>query len=105
MAGLSLDVELVVVIEEIARVCPLGSCQSDRFQLGLWLADFANFGSDAIKGQLPPSLLAEGALLGSFAVTEAGAGSDAAAMDTTRRQGPRRQLDIERNQGLDHQRR
>ncbi len=73
--------ELVIVIEEIARVCPsvAVSVIASNSVCG-WPIN--NFGSEELKRQVLPKL-ASGTSLGSFAVTEPSAGSDAAAVKTT----------------------
>ncbi len=79
-SGLS-GLDLVIVIEEIARVCPsiAVSVIASNSVCG-WPINC--FGSEDLKRRVLPSL-ASGSALGSFAVTEPGAGSDAAAMKTT----------------------
>lgn len=79
-AGLS-GADLVVVIEELARVCPsvAVSVIASNSVCG-W--PIATFGSDDLKRRYLPDM-ASGAALGSFAVTEPDAGSDAAAMKST----------------------
>ena len=91
LLGMSVDAEfggsslssldLVLVIEEIARVCPsvAVSLIASNSVCG-WPIN--EFGSDELRQRFLPSL-ASGAVLGSFAVTEPGAGSDAAGMRTT----------------------
>ncbi len=81
-AGLS-TVDYCICIEELARVDP-SIALSVAAHNGLAVAHLARFGSPAQREKyLKP--LAEGRLLGAWALTEAGAGSDAAAMRTTAR--------------------
>lgn len=79
-SGLS-SLDLVIVIEEIARVCPsvAVSLIASNSVCG-W--PIHEFGSDELKQRYLPRL-ASGGILGAFAVTEPGAGSDAAAMQST----------------------
>lgn len=74
------NVDLAIVIEEIARVCPsvAVSLIASNSVCG-WPID--QFGSEELKRRVLPNLAA-GASLGAFAVTEAGSGSDAGAMRT-----------------------
>jgi alkylation response protein AidB-like acyl-CoA dehydrogenase len=79
-AGLS-AVEYCIAIEELARVDPAVSL-SVAAHNGLCAAHLYMFGSEAQKQQhLVP--LAQGKMLGAWGLTEAGAGSDAAAMRAT----------------------
>ena len=74
-------VDYCICIEELARVCP-AIALSVAAHNGLCAAHIAMFGSDAQKAKyLPP--LVKGGILGAWALTEAGAGSDAAAMRTS----------------------
>ena len=79
-SGLS-SLDLVLVIEEIARVCPsvAVSLIASNSVCG-WPIN--EFGSEELKQRFLPAL-ASGSVLGSFAVTEPGAGSDAAGMKST----------------------
>jgi alkylation response protein AidB-like acyl-CoA dehydrogenase len=79
-SGLS-SLDLVIVIEEIARVCPsvAVSLIASNSVCG-WPIN--EFGSEELKRRFLPSL-ATGESLGAFAVTEAGAGSDASGMRAT----------------------
>jgi acyl-CoA dehydrogenase len=81
-SGLS-GLDLVIVIEEIARVCPsvAVSVIASNSVCG-WPIN--SFGAKELKRRILPKL-ASGSSLGSFAVTEPSAGSDAAAMKTTAR--------------------
>ena len=81
-SGLS-GLDLVIVIEEIARVCPsvAVSVIASNSVCG-WPIN--SFGAKELKRRVLPKL-ASGSSLGSFAVTEPSAGSDAAAMKTTAR--------------------
>ena len=81
-AGLS-AVEYCICIEELARVDP-SVALSVAAHNGLCVAHLEMFGSDAQRQRyLVP--LAKGEHLGAWALTEANAGSDAAAMRTTAR--------------------
>ena len=81
-AGLS-AVEYCIAIEELARVDPSVALTVAAHN-GLCSAHLYLFGSEAQKQQyLVP--LAKGEMLGAWGLTEAGAGSDAAAMRTTAR--------------------
>jgi alkylation response protein AidB-like acyl-CoA dehydrogenase len=79
-SGLS-SLDLVIAIEEIARICPsvAVSLIASNSVCG-WPIN--EFGSDDLKQRFLPRL-ASGETLGSFAVTESGAGSDASAMQST----------------------
>jgi alkylation response protein AidB-like acyl-CoA dehydrogenase len=82
-AGMS-AVEYCICIEELARVDP-SIALSVAAHNGLAAAHLYLFGSEAQKRQyLVP--LAKGETLGAWGLTEAGAGSDAAAMRTAARQ-------------------
>lgn len=82
-AGMS-AVEYCIVIEELARVDP-SVALSVAAHNGLSVAHLHMFGSDAQKTRyLMP--LARGEMFGAWALTESGAGSDAAALQTTARQ-------------------
>ncbi|MFI5179407.1 MAG: acyl-CoA dehydrogenase family protein [Vicinamibacterales bacterium] len=79
-AGLS-AIDYCICIEELARVDP-SIALSVAAHNGLAVAHLSMFGSEEQKRKyLPP--LARGETLGAWALTEAGAGSDAAAMRTT----------------------
>jgi len=79
-AGMS-AVDYCICIEELARVCP-AIALSMAAHNGLCTAHVAMFGSDALKQQYLPRLV-KGDVLGAWGLTEASAGSDAAAMRTT----------------------
>jgi len=79
-AGMS-AVDYCICIEEIARVCP-AIALSVAAHNGLCTSHIAMFGNDAQKDRYLPRLIA-GEVLGAWGLTEAGAGSDAAAMRTT----------------------
>jgi alkylation response protein AidB-like acyl-CoA dehydrogenase len=79
-AGMS-SVDYCICIEELARVCP-AIALSVAAHNGLCTSHIAMFGSDAQKAQFLPRL-AGGEVLGAWGLTEASAGSDAAAMRTT----------------------
>jgi alkylation response protein AidB-like acyl-CoA dehydrogenase len=74
-------VEYCICIEELARVDP-GVALSVAAHNGLCTGHINMFGSDAQKKAYLPRLV-RGEVLGAWALTEAGAGSDAAAMRTT----------------------
>ncbi len=76
----SSNVDLAVVIEELARVCPAVAVSliATNSVCG-W--PIAQFGCAELKERVLPDL-ASGATLGAFAVTEPGAGSDAASLKT-----------------------
>jgi alkylation response protein AidB-like acyl-CoA dehydrogenase len=75
------SVDYCICIEELARVCP-AIALSVAAHNGLCTAHINMFGSDAQKREYLPRLVA-GEVLGAWGLTEAGAGSDAAAMRTT----------------------
>jgi len=79
-AGMS-AVDYCICIEELARVCP-AIALSMAAHNGLCTAHLAMFASDAQKQQYLPRLV-KGEVLGAWGLTEASAGSDAAAMRTT----------------------
>ena len=74
-------VDYCICIEEIARVCP-AIALSVAAHNGLCSSHIATFGSEAQKREYLPRL-ARGEVLGAWGLTEANAGSDAAAMRTT----------------------
>src|SRR4029079_3083111 len=74
-------VDYCICIEEIARVCP-AIALSVAAHNGLCASHIAMFGTEAQKQQYLPRL-ARGEVLGAWGLTEANAGSDAAAMRTT----------------------
>ena len=74
-------VDYCICIEEIARVCP-AIALSIAAHNGLCSSHIAMFGSEAQKRQYLPRL-ARGEVVGAWGLTEANAGSDAAAMRTT----------------------
>jgi alkylation response protein AidB-like acyl-CoA dehydrogenase len=79
-AGMS-AVDYCICIEELARVCP-AIALSVAAHNGLCCGHIAMFGNEAQKRQYLPRLVS-GEVLGAWGLTEAGAGSDAAAMRTT----------------------
>jgi hypothetical protein len=79
-AGMS-SVDYCICIEEIARVCP-AIALSVAAHNGLCSSHIALFGTEAQKRRYLPRL-AGGEVLGAWGLTEANAGSDAAAMRTT----------------------
>ena len=74
-------VDYCICIEELARVCP-AIALSVAAHNGLCTSHIAMFGSEQQKQTYLPRLVT-GTVLGAWALTEAGAGSDAAAMRTT----------------------
>ncbi len=74
------SVEYCICIEELARVCP-AIALSVAAHNGLCTSHIAMFGSEAQKAEFLPRLV-RGEVLGAWGLTEAGAGSDAAAMRT-----------------------
>jgi alkylation response protein AidB-like acyl-CoA dehydrogenase len=79
-------VDYCLCIEELARVDP-SVALSVAAHNGLCVAHLSAFGTDAQKQRYLPALTS-GKMLGAWALTEAGSGSDAAAMRTTaRREG------------------
>jgi len=71
----------VIVIEEIARVCPsIAVSLSVTNSVCCWPIEA--FGSDELKGRVLP-ILTSGEVLGGFALTEPGSGSDAGGLKTT----------------------
>ncbi len=75
------SVDYCICIEELARVCP-AIALSVAAHNGLCTSHIAMFGSDTQKTQFLPRLVG-GEVLGAWGLTEASAGSDAAAMRTT----------------------
>jgi len=75
------NVSYVLVIEELARVCAsTAAIVSGHTSLGTW--PIFEFGTSAQKEKYV-SNLASGSMLGAFAITEPGAGTDAAAGKAT----------------------
>ncbi len=74
-------VDYCIAIEELARVCPAVSL-SVAAHNGLCSAHLFMYGSDTQKKRFLIPLI-KGEMLGAWGLTEAGAGSDAAAMRTT----------------------
>lgn len=71
----------VVVVEEIARVCPsIAVSLSVTNSVCCWPIE--TFGSDRLKRETLP-ILTSGEVLGGFALTEPGSGSDAGGLKTT----------------------
>src|SRR3954466_3325047 len=79
-SGMS-SVDYCVCIEELARVCP-AIALSVAAHNGLCSAHLNMFGSEEQKARYLPRLT-RGEVLGAWGLTEASAGSDAAAMRTT----------------------
>ncbi len=84
LGGAGLDtMSFIIAIEELARVDASHSITiSAHTTLGT--SPIVNFGTDAQKARFVP-LLASGAVLGGFGLTEEGAGSDAGGTRTTAR--------------------
>jgi alkylation response protein AidB-like acyl-CoA dehydrogenase len=78
-AGLG-AIENVIIIEEIARVCP-GVALSVAAHNGLCTGHILKFGSDQLKAKYIPQL-ASGEVLGAWGLTEPSAGSDAGGTQT-----------------------
>jgi len=74
-------VDYCICIEELARVCP-AIALSVAAHNGLCSSHIALFGNEAQRRQYLPRLI-RGEVLGAWGLTEANAGSDAAAMRTT----------------------
>jgi alkylation response protein AidB-like acyl-CoA dehydrogenase len=74
-------VDYCICIEELARVCP-AIALSVAAHNGLCSSHIAMFGTDEQKRHYLPRLV-KGEVLGAWGLTEASAGSDAAAMRTT----------------------
>jgi alkylation response protein AidB-like acyl-CoA dehydrogenase len=74
------SVDYCICIEELARVCP-AIALSVAAHNGLCTSHIAMFGNERQKTQFLPRLV-RGEVLGAWGLTEAGAGSDAAAMRT-----------------------
>jgi len=75
------NVSYVLVIEELARVCAsTAAIVSGHTSLGTW--PIFEFGTSAQKEKYVTNL-ASGSMLGAFAITEPGAGTDAAAGKAT----------------------
>ena len=75
------NVSYVLVVEELARVCAsTAAIVSGHTSLGTW--PIFEFGTSAQKEKYVTNL-ASGSMLGAFAITEPGAGTDAAAGKTT----------------------
>jgi alkylation response protein AidB-like acyl-CoA dehydrogenase len=78
--------EFALIVEEIARVCP-AIALSVAAHNGLCTNHILQFGSEELKQRYLPAL-STGKALGAWALTEPGAGSDAASLRTTaRREG------------------
>jgi alkylation response protein AidB-like acyl-CoA dehydrogenase len=72
--------ELVLVMEELSRVCSAIAISFAASALGTYT--LIDYGSDALKRKYLPDIAA-GRKLAAFALTESGAGSDASAIRTT----------------------
>lgn len=80
--GAELDtISYAITIEEISRVCAaIGLCVTVHNSVGAY--PIVRFGTEAQKERFLP-LLASGEYIGAFCLTEANAGSDAGAVETT----------------------
>jgi butyryl-CoA dehydrogenase len=80
--GAELDtISYAITIEELSRVCAaVGLCVTVHNSVGAY--PIVLFGTDAQKERFLPKL-AEGEYIGAFCLTEANAGSDAGAVETT----------------------
>jgi alkylation response protein AidB-like acyl-CoA dehydrogenase len=79
--GLGLSrLDAAIIFEELAAACPSTTAYITIHNMVSWMID--EFGKDEIRNELCPQL-ASGALLGSYCLTEPGAGSDAASLKTT----------------------
>lgn len=80
--GAELDtISYAITIEEISRVCAaVGLCVTVHNSVGAY--PIVRFGTEAQKERFLP-LLASGEYIGAFCLTEANAGSDAGAVETT----------------------
>jgi alkylation response protein AidB-like acyl-CoA dehydrogenase len=91
----------LVAIEEVAKVCATSAlilAVQELGALGIKLA-----GSDEQKQRFLPKL-ASGEWLAAYALTEAGSGSDSAAMQSEARRGATRRLHHQRHEALHHKR-
>ena len=70
----------ITVVEELARVCA-STALSVAAHTGLCIAPILRAGNSALRQQYLPDLV-NGAAVGAFALTEAGAGSDSASIKT-----------------------
>jgi alkylation response protein AidB-like acyl-CoA dehydrogenase len=80
--GVELDcISYAITIEELSRVCAaIGLCVTVHNSVGAY--PIVRFGTEAQKNRFLPAL-ASGEHIGAFALTEANAGSDASAVETT----------------------
>ncbi|WP_353145819.1 acyl-CoA dehydrogenase family protein [Chryseobacterium sp.] len=79
--GLGLSrLDAAIIFEELAAACPSTTAYITIHNMVSWMID--RYGKDSIRKELCPEL-ASGRLLGSYCLTEPGAGSDAAGLKTT----------------------
>lgn len=72
--------DAAIIFEELAAACPSTTAYITIHNMVCWMID--QFGSDKLRNEYCPKL-AMGELLGSYCLTEPGAGSDAASLKTT----------------------
>lgn len=68
-----------IIVEELAAACPSTAAYITIHNMATWMV--AQFGSEAVKDAIAPRM-ASGEYLGSYCLTEPGAGSDAANLQT-----------------------
>lgn len=79
--GLGLSrLDAAIIFEELAAACPSTTAYITIHNMVSWMID--KYGKDEIRKELCPKL-STGDLLGSYCLTEPGAGSDAASLKTT----------------------
>ncbi|WP_111497563.1 acyl-CoA dehydrogenase family protein [Marinobacter bohaiensis] len=78
--GLGLSrLDTSIIVEELAAACPSTAAYITIHNMATWMV--ACFGSDAVRDTIAPRM-ASGEYLGSYCLTEPGAGSDAANLQT-----------------------
>ena len=78
--GLGLSrLDTTVIVEELAAACPSTAAYITIHNMATWMV--ASFGSDDVKKAIAPRM-ASGEWLGSYCLTEPGAGSDAGSLRT-----------------------
>ncbi|MFZ5724009.1 MAG: acyl-CoA dehydrogenase family protein [Pseudomonadota bacterium] len=83
LGGMGLSrLDATLVFEELSAACTSTTAYITIHNMATWMA--GSFGSDAVKAEWVPAL-ASGDRLASYALTEPGAGSDAAALKTRAR--------------------
>ncbi|MDE2429706.1 MAG: acyl-CoA dehydrogenase family protein, partial [Burkholderiales bacterium] len=81
LGGMGLSrLDAVIVFEELARACPSTTAYLTIHNMASWT--IANWATPSLQRDWVP-LLASGAMLASYCLTEPGAGSDAASLRTT----------------------